>query len=61
MSLDDAGELFRMKGMATDFLVYAKPKQSPVVSIYLQIENQKDPPFRIQSRESGEQFFSEGI
>ncbi len=61
MSLEDAGELFRMKGMATDFLVYAKPKQSPVVSIYLQMENQKEPPIRIQSREVVTSYFQKGF
>jgi ABC-type lipoprotein release transport system permease subunit len=61
MSLEDAGELFRMKGMATDFLVYAKPKQSPVVSIYLQMENQKDPPLRIQSKELVNSYFQKGF
>ena len=61
MSLEDAGELFRMKGMATDFLVYAKPKQSPVVSIYLQMENQKEPPIRIQSREVVTSYFLKGF
>jgi ABC-type lipoprotein release transport system permease subunit len=61
MSLDDAGELFRMKGMATDLLVYTKPKQSPVVSIYLQIANQKDPPIRIQSRELVNSYFQKGF
>jgi ABC-type lipoprotein release transport system permease subunit len=61
MSLDDAGELFRMKGMATDFLVYAEPKQSAVVSIYLQTENQKDPPLRIQSRELVNSYFQKGF
>jgi ABC-type lipoprotein release transport system permease subunit len=61
MSLDDAGELFRMEGMATDFLVYAKPKQSPVVSVYLQMENQKNPPVRIQSREVVNGYFQKGF
>ncbi len=61
MSLDDAGELFRMKGMATGLLVYAKPKQSPVVSIYLQMANQKDPPIRIQSRELVNSYFQKGF
>jgi ABC-type lipoprotein release transport system permease subunit len=61
MSLDDAGELFRLKGMATDFLIYAKPKQSAVVSIYLQLENQKDPPIRIQSREVVNSYFQKGF
>jgi len=61
MSLDDAGELFRMKGMATDLLIYAKPRQSPVVSVYLQNENQKDPPFRIQSRDLVNSFFQRGF
>lgn len=61
MSLEDAGELFRMKGMATDFLVYAKPNQSPVVSIYLQLENKVDPPFRAQSRELVNSYFQKGF
>jgi ABC-type lipoprotein release transport system permease subunit len=61
MSLDDAGELFRMRGMATDFLIYAKPNQSPVVSIYLQNENQKDPPIKIQSRELVNSFYQKGF
>jgi ABC-type lipoprotein release transport system permease subunit len=61
MSLEDAGELFRMKGMATDFLVYAKPKQNSVVSIYLQLENQKEPPIRIQSREVVNSYFQRGF
>jgi len=61
MSLDDAGELFRMKGMATDFLVYAKPKQSAAVSIYLQMENLKDPPLRIQSRELVNSYLQRGF
>jgi ABC-type lipoprotein release transport system permease subunit len=61
MSLDDAGDLFRMKGLATDFLVYAKPKQSAVVGIYLQLENQKDPPIRIQSRELVNSYFQRGF
>lgn len=61
MSLDDAGELFRMRGMVTDFLIYAKPKQSPVVSIYLQNENQEDSPIKIQSRELVNSFFQKGF
>lgn len=61
MSLEDAGELFRMKGMATDFLIYAKPEQSAVVSLYLQMENQKDPPLRIQSREVVHGYFQKGF
>jgi ABC-type lipoprotein release transport system permease subunit len=61
MSLDDAAELFRMKGMATDFLIYTKPKQSAAVSIYLQLENQKDPPIRIQSREVVNSYFQKGF
>jgi ABC-type lipoprotein release transport system permease subunit len=61
MSLDDAGDLFRMRGMVTDFLIYAKPKQSAVVSIYLQLENQKDPPIRIQSRELVNSYFQKGF
>jgi ABC-type lipoprotein release transport system permease subunit len=61
MSLDDAGDLFRMKGLATDFLVYAKPKQSAVVGIYLQLENQKNPPIRIQSRELVNSYFQRGF
>jgi ABC-type lipoprotein release transport system permease subunit len=61
MSLDDAGELFRMKGMATDLLVYSKPKQSPMVGIYLQIANRKDPPVRIQSRELVNSFLQKGF
>jgi len=61
MSLDDAGDLFRMKGLATDFLVYAKPKQSAVVGIYLQLENQKNPPIRIQSRELVNSYFQKGF
>jgi ABC-type lipoprotein release transport system permease subunit len=61
MSIDDAGELFRMKGMATDFLVYAKPKQSPIVSVYLQMENQQGPPIRIQSREVVNSYFQKGF
>jgi ABC-type lipoprotein release transport system permease subunit len=61
MSLDDAGELFRMKGMATDLLIYAKPKQSPVVSIYLQLANQKDPPIRIQGRELVNSYLQKGF
>jgi ABC-type lipoprotein release transport system permease subunit len=61
MSLDDAGDLFRMKGLATDFLIYAKPKQSAVVGIYLQLENQKNPPIRIQSRELVNSYFQKGF
>jgi ABC-type lipoprotein release transport system permease subunit len=61
MSLDDAEELFRMKGMATDFLVYAKPKQSPAVNVHLQMENRLDPPFRIQSRELVNSYFQKGF
>jgi ABC-type lipoprotein release transport system permease subunit len=61
MSLDDAAELFRMKGMTTGFLIYAKPKQSAAVSIYLQLENQKDPPIRIQSREVVHSYFQKGF
>ena len=61
MSLEDAGELFRMEGRATDFLIYAKPKQIPVVSIYLQMENQKNPPIRIQSRDVVNGYFQKGF
>jgi len=60
MSLDDAGELFRMKGMATDFLIYAKPGESPIVNLQLQMENQLDPPFRTQSRELVRAYFQKG-
>lgn len=61
MSLEDAGELFRMKGMATDFLIYAKPEQSHVANIHLQLENKADPPFRAQSRELVNSYFQKGF
>jgi ABC-type lipoprotein release transport system permease subunit len=61
MSLHDAGELFRMEGMATDFLIYAKPNGGPAVSVYLQMENQKNPPIRIQSREVVNGYFQKGF
>jgi ABC-type lipoprotein release transport system permease subunit len=61
MSLDDAAELFRMKGMATDFLVYAKPGQSAVANVYLQMEAKSDPPLRIQSRELVGSYFQKGF
>jgi ABC-type lipoprotein release transport system permease subunit len=61
MSLDDAGELFRIKGKVTDFLIYSKPGQSPVVNIYLQMENKTDPPLRIQSRELVNSYFQKGF
>jgi len=61
MSLDDAAELFRMKGMATDFLIYAKPGDAPVAGIQLQMENRLDPPFRVQSRELVNSYFQKGF
>ncbi len=61
MSLEDAGELFRMKEMATDFLVYAKPGQSAEAGIYLQMENLKNPPIRIQSKELVHSYFQKGF
>lgn len=61
MSLEDAGELFRMKDMATDLLIYAEPDQSAVVNVQLQMENTKDPPFRAQSRDLVRGYFQRGF
>ena len=61
MSLEDAGELFRMKGMVSDFLVYAEPGKEPAVSVYLQMENKSGLPLRIQSRELVNSYFQKGF
>jgi ABC-type lipoprotein release transport system permease subunit len=61
MSLDDAGELFRMKDRASDFLIYAMPGQSPVVGIYLQMENRSGSLIRIQSRELINSYMQKGF
>lgn len=61
MSLEDAGELFRMNDTVTDLLIYANPGDSPVVSIHLQQENQAGPPLRIQSRELVQSYLQKGF
>jgi len=61
MSLEDAAELFRMKGMVTDFLIYAAPGQKAAMSVYLQMENSEDPPLRIQSKELVNSYLQKGF
>jgi len=61
MSLEDAGELFKMNGKATDFLIYAGPGQSGAVNLRLQAEARTDPPLRIQSRELVYSYFQKGF
>ncbi len=60
-SLEDAGELFRMNGKVTDFLIYAGPGQSGAVNLQLQAEARNDPPLRIQSRELVHSYFQKGF
>ncbi len=60
MSLEDAGELFRMEGKATDFLLYSRPGQSGVLGLNLQKETGQDPPLRIQSRELVRSYLQKG-
>jgi len=61
MSLEDAGELFRMKDMVTDFLIYANPGDNPVVNIHLQQENRAGLPLRMQSRELIQSYLQKGF
>jgi ABC-type lipoprotein release transport system permease subunit len=61
MSLEDAGDVFRMKGTATDFLIYAKPGDTQSVNVHLQLENKDGNPFRAQSRELVQSYFQKGF
>lgn len=56
---EDASEIFKMSGMATDILIYARPGYTQAVAEALRkIEGTS---FRIQSRELIKQYFNKGF
>lgn len=65
MSFEDASEVFKMQGMATDFLIYAEPGYRDVVDVLFQIEKKANgpghPPLRVQSKELVWQYFQRGF
>ncbi|MFQ6093904.1 MAG: ABC transporter permease [bacterium] len=63
MSFEDANELFRMEGMATDILVYTRPGYEESVSEVLIAKQESDeeaPLFRIQTKKLVRQYFLRG-
>lgn len=58
MSLEDGAELFQMKGMASDFLIYCRPGYEGVISKGI---SWLGPLFRIQSKDLVRQYYLRGF
>ncbi len=60
MAFDDAGEFFKMKGKATDILVYTRPGYGSVLAKEIQ-EAGWDPPLRVQDKALVKRYFQRGF
>jgi ABC-type lipoprotein release transport system permease subunit len=67
MSFEDASEFFKMKGKATDILIYTRPGYAPFLAKEIQekmeISNpgQVEPPLRVQDKTLVKRYFERGF
>ena len=65
MNFEDATELFRIRGKATDLLVYTRPGYEQIVDIIIQISEKEDksgqPLLRVQTRNLIDRYTQRGL
>ncbi len=65
MSFEDASEFFRMRGRATDILIYTRPGYAPILAASIQegrsLSNPSEPPLRVQDKALVKRYFQRGF
>jgi ABC-type lipoprotein release transport system permease subunit len=67
MSFEDASEFFKMKGKATDILIYTRPGYAPFLAKEIQEKmeisspGQLEPPLRVQDKTLVKRYFERGF
>jgi len=67
MSFEDASEFFKMKGKATDILIYTRPGYAPLLAKEVREKmetfnpDQADPPLRVQDKVLVKRYFERGF
>ena len=67
MSFEDASEFFKMKGKATDILIYTRPGYAPLLAKEIQEKmeasnpGQVEPPLRVQDKSLVKRYFQRGF
>ncbi len=67
LSFEDASEFFKMKGKATDILIYTRPGYAPFLATEIQEKmetsnpDQAEPPLRVQDKTLVKRYFERGF